>query len=422
MTLERTPSAAPAPPRRALSLLILGLALAAWLVDLHTGATALGLFAWLTPALFAIAWLSPSQRKLVRGDAVRLGALVLVLALALALRSLYAEMRPLWWTCVRAAALDVAVVAPLVLLTRRLDAWLTPRLGASRRGRALAFLVAQVLPALIGLPIVLLAVEVHRAQGTSTEGERAFARPGERIAFAGAGGTRLVGLWFENPEARGAVLLVHGIGAEKAQFLPAVSALYQRGYHVLAYDQRNHGESGGSACTLGVVEKEDVRRAWDLLLARTRGASIPRLLFGISMGGAAAQGALPALSGVDGLILDSTFADVKVLARRRLPLGPLAAPLVRAVRPIGVLLTGHDVLAFEAAPIAARVPEHLPILILHARGDPLVPFTEAEALARLYPHATLVPLDGDYHASGFVFASERYEAALTGFVAKLDPR
>ena len=49
------------------------------------------------------------------------------------------------------------------------------------------------------------------------------------------------------------MLLVHGIGAEKTQFLPAVGELQRAGYHVFSYDQRNHGESGGATTTLGAV-------------------------------------------------------------------------------------------------------------------------------------------------------------------------
>ncbi|MFT3768151.1 MAG: alpha/beta fold hydrolase [Minicystis sp.] len=414
-------AAALASRRRALA--ILAVALAAWIVDMRTGATALGIFAWLSPALLSIAWMSPAQRRTARADVLRLAVLVPVLAIALALPMFLIGMRPVWWTCLRTAALDIAALAPLVLLTRALTAAVDRRFAAASRGRAIASGAAQLVPAVIGLPIVLLAVQVHRAQGTASEGESAIPRPAERVAITGAGGTRLAGLWFENPAARGAVLLVHGIGAEKTQFLPAVSALYQRGYHVLTYDQRNHGESGGATCTLGAAEGEDLARAWELLRDRTRGAAIPRVIYGISMGGAAAQSALPHLEGVDGLILDSTFADVQVIARRRLPIGPLAAPLVRAVRPLGVLLTGRDVLGFDASAIAARAPASLPVLILHAREDPVVPFSEAEALVRIYgPRATLVAFDGAHHAGGFVFDGRRHQAAVEAFAAKVEGR
>jgi alpha-beta hydrolase superfamily lysophospholipase len=63
------------------------------------------------------------------------------------------------------------------------------------------------------------------------------------------------------------------------------------------------------------------------------------------------------------------------------------------------------------------------MLILHARGDPLIPFSEAETLARLYgSRATLVAFTGAYHAAGFVFEAARYEAAVEAFAGRVEGR
>jgi hypothetical protein len=67
-------------------------------------------------------------------------------------------------------------------------------------------------------------------------------------------------------------------------------------------------------------------------------------VFGVSMGGAAANLALPRLREVDGLVLDSTFADVAHVAVRRLPLGPLTGTALALARAFAVPVTGRRVL------------------------------------------------------------------------------
>jgi len=286
-----------------------------------------------------------------------------------------------------------------------------------------AAVVGQGVPCLVWLPVILLALETHRPQGRLDPEEIGITWPHERVVLHGSGGTELAGLWFENPARHGAVLLVHGIGAEKTQFLPSVEALYRRGWHVLTYDQRNHGESGGRTTTLGLAEAEDLERAWEVLLDRTQGQQIPRVVFGVSMGGAAANLALPRLREVDGLVLDSTFADITHVAVRRLPLGPLAGAAVTWARAVALPITGRRVLDVAPVEAARRAPAGIDVLILHARADPLIPFAEAEALRDAYaPRATLIPLSGATHAGGAIFDGAPYSTALEELAELLEAR
>jgi len=279
-----------------------------------------------------------------------------------------------------------------------------------------------VLPVVVFLPILMCSMALHRAQGVVTREDRDIEWSVEELDFYGPGDTRLVGRWFPHPNPTGAVLLVHGIGAEKLQFLPSLRPLHDRGYEIMTFDQRNHGESDGLTTTLGVIEQEDVVRAWNVLLEMTAGRRVTRLLFGISIGGTAAQLALPKLDKLDGLILDSTLADVADVAARRLPvIGGLAVPMLHGLG-IDVLVCGQAALGVR--PIdAIRANDTLPVLILHCRNDPLIPFEHARRLAARYgPRATLVPLAGHGHAIGFYEDPTTYENALASFVTRTSQR
>ncbi len=395
--------------------------LAGWAAELATRSTSIGAFAWVAPPTLSAVWLTAPAREEVRSEAATVARLFVLLVILGYATILIAGMHAEIWPCIASAALRLAVLAPLVVATGALSRALEARWAARRGGKHAAALVGQGVPFLAALPVVLLTLETHRPQGRLNPEEIGIAWPHERVVFHGSGGTELVGLWFENPARKGAVLLVHGIGAEKTQFLPSVEALYRRGWHVLTYDQRNHGESGGRTTTLGLAEAEDLERAWEVLRDRTRGEPIPRVVFGVSMGGAAAGLALPRLRDVDGLVLDSTFADVAHVAARRLPLGPVAGVAVALARAFAVPITGRRALDVSPVDVARQAPAGVDVLILHAPGDPLIPFAEAEALRDAYaPRATLVALAGATHAGGAVVDGAHYSAALVRFAERVE--
>lgn len=352
--------------------------------------------------------------RALRADARRSLSLVLCLFLGLALSA--ALLMPVRWSRLPAVVgLQLAMLYPLLVATEALRT----RARSAARPRRMACAAARAVLVAAWLPVAMLSFATHRVPGVLELADVGLAWPCERVELVADDGVRLRGLWFPQRAPRGAVLLLHGLGAEKTQFLIACRALRERGYQVLTFDQRNHGESGGLTCTLGVQEARDCEVAWRELLHRAAGTPGPRVLLGVSLGGAAAQLAAPRLPGLDGLVLDSTFADVRRVAARRIPwIGGALVDALRRLR-IDVLLTGEAVL--DVAPVEAiRAGDRTPVLLLHARRDPLVPFAEAEDLARAYgDRARLVPLDLDGHALGCHGDPLTYRQALLEFAAGL---
>lgn len=90
--------------------------------------------------------------------------------------------------------------------------------------------------------------------------------------------------WAPGQPARGTVVLVHGLGEHIGRYAHVAAHLNVGGWHVLGYDQRGHGASGGAR---GSVPR------WDSLLTdlgqvvEAARAELPRplVLLGHSMGG-----------------------------------------------------------------------------------------------------------------------------------------
>jgi pimeloyl-ACP methyl ester carboxylesterase len=167
-----------------------------------------------------------------------------------------------------------------------------------------------------------------------------------------------------------AVILTHGNAEliddqrERAQWYHA------HGFTVLVPEYRGYGRSQGSPSEDAVVR--DVVAFYDRL--RTQAAVDPARIYfhGRSLGGAVVAAAA-AKRRPRAMILESTFASVRQLARdRRIPSFLVA-----------------DSFDSEAALKGTAIP----VLLVHGRNDDIVPFRHALELASVIPHQTVVLLD-----------------------------
>ena len=62
---------------------------------------------------------------------------------------------------------------------------------------------------------------------------------------------------------RGTLIFLHGHSDNRSSGTGLMERFRKRGFDVIAYDSRCHGESGGTAMTYGFYEKEDLRRVID---------------------------------------------------------------------------------------------------------------------------------------------------------------
>ncbi|HUI46660.1 MAG TPA: alpha/beta fold hydrolase [Nitrospirota bacterium] len=87
--------------------------------------------------------------------------------------------------------------------------------------------------------------------------------------------------------------------------------LSRRGYTVLLFDFRAHGESGGRRTSFGYHEQEDILAALDYL--KTRDEVDPRRIgiYGFSLGGSSAILAAAKLDGFRAVVADSAFTSLR---------------------------------------------------------------------------------------------------------------
>jgi alpha-beta hydrolase superfamily lysophospholipase len=94
-------------------------------------------------------------------------------------------------------------------------------------------------------------------------------------------GLKIEGWFVPVDSSRGTVILVHGLGGNKSMLLKQAYEFMYFGYSVMLIDLRAHGNSGGNITTLGYLESEDVKLAYDYVYHLGERNII---LYGISLG------------------------------------------------------------------------------------------------------------------------------------------
>jgi alpha-beta hydrolase superfamily lysophospholipase len=213
-------------------------------------------------------------------------------------------------------------------------------------------------------------------------------RPFEAVTFEGAG-VKLKGWWFHAPAPRGTVVFLHGVADNRGSSIGIADHFVARGFDVLAYDSRAHGESEGDVCTYGYYEKQDLRRVVDRVVTR------PVVLIGFSMGAAVALQEAAEDGRLGAIVAVSPFSDLRTAASERAPFFASKGNLADAFK------LAEDAGKFrvdDVSPMAAAAHVTAPTLIIHGDHDDETPPAHAlRVFAALHEPKRLIMVAGATH-------------------------
>lgn len=175
------------------------------------------------------------------------------------------------------------------------------------------------------------------------------------------------------------IICIHGYGGSACNMAGYMDHFICRGYNVLAIDLRGHGRSGGGYYGLGVLDREDILKWVQYLKDVSPGSGV--ILFGISMGGAAAlMAGASAQNGIAGVISDSAPSDFISMFRRILGrrLHFLTEPVINLVSLYTRMLAGYRLQSASALDSIRRIT--VPVLLIHGAADGFVPSCNMDAL------------------------------------------
>ncbi len=231
----------------------------------------------------------------------------------------------------------------------------------------------------------------------------------------------LRGWLLPNAVSEDVIILVHGFGLGgcrscdfKERFTEFAAQLHGRGFNVLMFDLRGHGQSSDARYTFGLREQRDVLGAVDFL--REQGFQAGRIgVLGSSMGGAASILATASEPAIGALVTDSAFADLDYLLQREFPRrSGLPAWLLPGVYMMSQFVTGEDVSAARPEQAIGLIAPR-PLLIIHGDADELVPVDHSARLAAAAPQAEIWVVPGATHVESWVLLQDTYVDRVAAF-------
>jgi fermentation-respiration switch protein FrsA (DUF1100 family) len=242
------------------------------------------------------------------------------------------------------------------------------------------------------------------------------------IQFSSTDGIDLKG-WYLPAQgaAKGTIVYCHGLNRTRIEMLPKAAFGHQLGYNGLLFDFRHQGASAGALTTLGFKERFDVLGAVRYALADEKAAR-PVILWGVSMGAAAALLAAAESPDVAAVISDSSFLSLSDTVKHHLklflhlPSFPIANEVIYGIGWKGGFWPSEFNVGNAVERIGAR-----PILFVAVEGDRRMPPSVAQALfaRERSPESRLIVLPGHRHGEGFNQATAQYKSAVRKFLSEV---
>jgi pimeloyl-ACP methyl ester carboxylesterase len=274
---------------------------------------------------------------------------------------------------------------------------------------------AALLVATVVLRTVPLAWrDLHPRRRPLTGSDRAEARralPGaETVEFRTDDGLSLRG-WFAPGRDGSAVVLVHGLGGDRAELLPEASLLLRHGHAVLVFDSRASGESEGTLATWGDQERWDVVAALRLVRAQP-GIDRARVgLYGFSVGASTAALVAAVDPSVRAVALGPVWPSLDAELHQRFQIrrgrSAMLAELV-------FWAAGAHVDAVRPVDVLPGIPPR-PLLLISGTRDDDTPSELVDGLAARVPGALRWNVPGAGHGKFSEVDPAGLEVTLGGF-------
>ena len=272
----------------------------------------------------------------------------------------------------------------------------------------------------VALSFILVYVNTHPPRSPLTIPPSAYQREYEEVGFVTKDGLSLAG-WLLKPDSAGtkgpAIIICHGLGANRSDFTDLAAVLADRGYVVLAFDFRAHGDSEGSRTSLGYHEQKDVAAAFSYLASRPEVDQYRVGIFGFSLGGSTAILAAAETQKFKAVAADSAFTSLRDQARQsitgfyHLPAFPFVHLSVLAYE----LYFQTTVRVIDPESVIGTISP-VPVLIIAGEGDDMIPVGDGR---RLYQAAQepkqlwIIPVGG--HGGTIAAAGREYHNRIGAF-------
>jgi fermentation-respiration switch protein FrsA (DUF1100 family) len=167
-------------------------------------------------------------------------------------------------------------------------------------------------------------------------------------------GKKISAVYLPNANASYTMLVSHGNAEDLGYTMPFLKKLNENGFSVFSYDYQGYGTSEGRPAEKNVYQ--DVRAAYDYLVNKLNVQPTQIVLYGKSLGAAAAID-LASQAPVGGVIIESAFTT--------------------AIRTV----TQYPIFPFDRFNNIDKIKKvTAPVLVIHGKNDAIIPLSHSEKL------------------------------------------
>jgi pimeloyl-ACP methyl ester carboxylesterase len=237
-------------------------------------------------------------------------------------------------------------------------------------------------------------------------------------------GYELSGVYQRGSDPTKAVIFVHGHTWSWHGQVKYFYLYQRRGYSIITYNHRGHGDSGGENCSAGYFEKYDL----DTVVRWTHGR-FPEVktlgLMGESLGGATVLQYVPLAKDISFIHADCPYSSMRKLYDYQLSLRNIPrfmrTRIIDASRSYILKKAGFD--SFEVEPEQAIMKAEVPVLLIHGEADTYVPPWMSRQMYESRKHyastyCTVIP--DAVHAQSLQTDRKRYEEAVDEFLDNVE--
>jgi pimeloyl-ACP methyl ester carboxylesterase len=241
------------------------------------------------------------------------------------------------------------------------------------------------------------------------------------VEFETSDNVKISGWLLPSRDKHATIVYSHGLFRSRRELMERAIDLWKLGYGALLYDARSHGESGKARVSMGYWERLDAEAAVKFLREEVH-TDDRIVLFGISMGAAAALLAAAETPEVAAVISDSSFlsfndtVDHHVRLFLHLPTFPMANEFKFFIE----RKAGFDASKLDALDAVKRIGDR-PILFIAAANDRRMPPEIAQTLynACASSKRDLLVVDGpgsDIHGHAYQANPQFYISRVAQFL------